>query len=95
MSEYPTYHTHGRYMAPVTKPNPYSEVSGASPLWTQAWGWSLPWAVWAASHVTTAPVTLLSPGMANGAEAQGQRGGAGAGAGVAHGHGLARPCPEP
>ncbi|KYO29598.1 hypothetical protein Y1Q_0002545 [Alligator mississippiensis] len=28
MSEYPTYHTHGRYMAPVTKPNPYSEVSG-------------------------------------------------------------------
>uniref|UniRef100_A0A7M4E3G6 Mucin 1, cell surface associated n=1 Tax=Crocodylus porosus TaxID=8502 RepID=A0A7M4E3G6_CROPO len=28
MTEYPTYHTHGRYMAPVTKPNPYSEVSG-------------------------------------------------------------------
>ncbi|XP_077776789.1 mucin-1 [Podarcis muralis] len=25
MSEYPTYHTHGRYVAPGSKPNPYSE----------------------------------------------------------------------
>ncbi|KAL8184506.1 UNVERIFIED_CONTAM: hypothetical protein K2H54_018788 [Gekko kuhli] len=26
MSEYPTYHTHGRYAAPFTKPNPYDAV---------------------------------------------------------------------
>ncbi|XP_032992117.1 mucin-1 [Lacerta agilis] len=26
MSEYPTYHTHGRYVAPGSKPNPYSET---------------------------------------------------------------------
>ncbi|XP_061461952.1 mucin-1 [Rhineura floridana] len=26
MSEYPTYHTHGRYIAPNNKPNPYSET---------------------------------------------------------------------
>lgn len=26
MSEYPTYHTHGRYVPPGTKRSPYEEV---------------------------------------------------------------------
>ncbi|XP_015274609.1 PREDICTED: mucin-1 [Gekko japonicus] len=34
MSEYPTYHTHGRYAAPFTKPNPYDKqpTNGTSPF---------------------------------------------------------------
>uniref|UniRef100_A0A8D2JE84 Mucin-1 n=1 Tax=Varanus komodoensis TaxID=61221 RepID=A0A8D2JE84_VARKO len=33
MNEYPTYHTHGRYLAPSSsKPNPYNQVSGKGGL---------------------------------------------------------------
>lgn len=30
MSEYPTYHTHGRFSAPGKKQNPYSDVSSGA-----------------------------------------------------------------
>ena len=40
MSEYPTYHTHGRYVPPgSTKRSPYEEVNLCSTVWGRALAW--------------------------------------------------------
>lgn len=41
MSEYPTYHTHGRYMPPGSRRSPYEEVRRGPTLWgAGGWDWT-------------------------------------------------------